>query len=215
MRKIIFFDLDGTILDGISSENAFILYLLRNKYLRFKQHLASITFIFKWIFKFRLEVLLQNKAYLTGFKVEEIEKIAHDFVVNNLFGKIRASLKELITLHQKRGDFLVLLTGAPEFIARIFARHLGFDQVCATKLSTRGEIFTNAPPLQHPFAKRKLALAKMVCAEYETTLAMSTAYGNSINDYHLLEKVGTPIAVTPDFRLKKLAKRNKWPILGD
>ncbi len=45
-------------------------------------------------------------------------------------------------------------------------------------------------------------------------LARSYAYSDSITDVHMLEVVGHPHAVNPDFRLAREARRRQWPILS-
>jgi phosphoserine phosphatase len=38
-------------------------------------------------------------------------------------------------------------------------------------------------------------------------------HSDSIYDLPLLEEVGEPVAVNPDFRLRRIAARRGWPII--
>jgi phosphoserine phosphatase len=38
-------------------------------------------------------------------------------------------------------------------------------------------------------------------------------YSDSIYDLPLLEAIGHPVAVNPDFRLRRIAARRGWPII--
>jgi HAD superfamily hydrolase (TIGR01490 family) len=213
MKKIVFFDLDGTILSGISSENAFFLHLLKHGYLGIKQFLSAFLFILKWLPKYKLKVFIKNKAYLTGLKVDQISALGKKFVIQKLQDKIRPALEKRILMHQKAGDLIVLLTGTHEFLANIFAQYLNIDQVEATKCTCCHNRFTNLPPEKHPFSTEKLRIAEKLCQTNHILLKNCCAYGNSINDAALLKQVGQPIAVHPDWRLQKIAKKQGWEIL--
>jgi phosphoserine phosphatase len=57
----------------------------------------------------------------------------------------------------------------------------------------------------------KVVWAERFAAEYDVDLAASTFYTDSISDLPLLERVGQPVAVNPDLRLRRLARRRGWP----
>jgi phosphoserine phosphatase len=44
-------------------------------------------------------------------------------------------------------------------------------------------------------------------------LSASYFYTDSITDLPLLERVGHPVAVNPDPRLRRLARKRCWPIV--
>lgn len=214
MKKIVFFDLDGTILSGMSSENAFFLYLLRHGYIGIKQFLSALLFTLKWLSKYKLEVFIKNKAYLTGLPVDQISALGKKFVIQKLRNKIRPVLEKRILMHQKTGDIVVLLTGTHEFLANVLAQYLNIDQVEATKCTCCDNRFTNLPPEKHPFSTEKLHIAERICKNHGIPIKNCFAYGNSINDAVLLEQVGYPIAVYPDRRLQKIAKKEGWEIIA-
>jgi phosphoserine phosphatase len=51
-----------------------------------------------------------------------------------------------------------------------------------------------------------------MAAEHGVDLADRHAYGDSLADFPLLEIVGHPHAVNPDFRLSREARRRRWPV---
>ena len=85
--------------------------------------------------------------------------------------------------------------------------------MAASEYNTKNGIFTALPPNQHLFKREKLTAAKKLCDQYRLQLSDCVAYGNSFNDRFLLEAVHVAIAVTPDRRLGRLAKRQHWDIL--
>jgi alcohol-forming fatty acyl-CoA reductase len=66
------------------------------------------------------------------------------------------------------------------------------------------------PPLS---ADGRASLAARLAAEHDVDLADCHAYGDSVSDLPLLELVGHPVAVNPDFRLAREARRRHWTTL--
>ena len=115
-----------------------------------------------------------------------------------------------IRAHRRRGDRVVLMTGALDFLVDSL-RHLG-DELIAARLVERTGRFTGElaePPLT---ADGRASLAARLAAEHGLDLADCHAYGDSIADLPLLELVGHPHAINPDFRLAREARRRGWPV---
>ena len=213
MKKLVLFDLDGTIINNPSSENSYILWLMRTGRLGIKQYFFATKFIFKWIWRFKMQVFVKNKSYLSRLSVNKITQEAQHFTQTYLLSRIRPNIEKLIEQHRANGDIIVLLTGAPEPIAKKFAAHLNITEIASTLLSHENGIFTCLPPKQHPYGYEKLTLAQQICTKHNISIKDAVAYANSIHDQFLLNAVGTPIAVTPDRRLRKIAENKKWEII--
>jgi len=213
MKKLVFFDLDGTILEGFSSENLFALYLLKHGHIRLKQLIVSILCVIKAFPKFKHHAFIKNKAYLYGLSTKKINILAKRFVKRHLLRRIRPKLKHRIEKHRQNGDRLILLTGSPDFLANELAKDLHMDEVLATKCHKKLGKFTYLSPIQQPYAKEKFKLAIKICKREGVDLKDCVAYGNSINDRFILEAVGQPVAVTPHKRLLKIAKKKNWEII--
>ena len=67
--KLVLADLDGTLLKDASAERLFIMDLFKQGLLKGPQIRASSMFMFRWLNRFRKEVLKKNKAYLAGLPV--------------------------------------------------------------------------------------------------------------------------------------------------
>ena len=65
------------------------------------------------------------------------------------------------------------------------------------------------PPLT---ADGRASLTARLAADHGVDLAHCHAYGDSLADLPLLELVGHPHAINPDFRLSREARRRRWPI---
>ena len=115
-----------------------------------------------------------------------------------------------VRAHRRRGDRVVLMTGALDFLVDSLA-HLG-DELIAARLVERTGRFTGElaePPLT---ADGRASHAARLAAEHGLDLGDCHAYGDSIADLPLLELVGHPHAINPDFRLAREARRRGWPV---
>jgi HAD superfamily hydrolase (TIGR01490 family) len=115
-----------------------------------------------------------------------------------------------IRQHRRRGDRVILVTGALDFLVDPL-RHLG-DELIAARLVERTGRFTGElaePPLT---ADGRASLAARLAADHGVDLADCHAYGDSLSDLPLLELVGHPHAINPDFRLSREARRRRWPV---
>jgi alcohol-forming fatty acyl-CoA reductase len=115
-----------------------------------------------------------------------------------------------IRAHRRRGDRVVLVTGTLDFLVEPL-RHLG-DELVAAQLVERLGRFTGElaePPLT---ADGRASLAARLAADHGLDLADCHAYADSVADLPLLELVGHPHPINPDFRLAREARRRGWPV---
>jgi fatty acyl-CoA reductase len=106
---------------------------------------------------------------------------------------------------------VVFVTGALDFLVEPL-RHLADELVAARLVEQRGA-FTGElaePPLS---ADGRASLVARIAADHGIELAACHAYGDSVSDLPMLEAVGHPYAVNPDFRLAREARRRRWPVL--
>lgn len=206
-------DLDGTLIDAPSSERRFIAELTRKGVLGPAQWWAAGAFLLCHGARFGRNVTRKNKAYLAGLHCERIEALGAEFVVRVLIPALRPFMLEQLQRHLSADDKVVLLTGAPDFLAAPLAQHLGLAACCATVCHRRGDHFTAQPPVCHPFAWDKRRLGEVLCAREGYALEDCTAYADARHDLPLLEVVGRPIAVTPDRDLAQAAVNRGWETL--
>lgn len=211
---LVFFDLDGTLIKGLSSEKRFFVFLLRGRILRLRQLAAFLIFTLRWFTHLRKDVWKKNKAYLTGLRLNKIQHFAEQFVAQAFLPNLRPVAKRRLENHLAQGDIVVLLTGTPDFIAWPIAKQLGITHIAATVCNTKNGCFTSSPPGIHPLGAAKLQIAEQMCRNFNTTLAKCTAYANSASDIALLASMSQPVAVYPDSKLRQIAKRRGWEIIG-
>lgn len=211
-----FFDVDNTLIKGAS-----ILLLarglVRRKFFTFRE---IADFAWKQV-KFRLggenqgdidEGREQALALVKGHRASELTELAEDIWAKSISERIFPGTKELADMHLQAGHQVWLVTAAPVQLAQIIARELGFTGALGTVAEVKDDVFTGRMigDMLHGPGKRHAVVA---LSSYEgLDLERCTAYSDSVNDVPMLSMVGTAVAVNPDSRLRKVAKRNGWEI---
>ncbi|MGI8803077.1 MAG: HAD-IB family hydrolase [Solirubrobacteraceae bacterium] len=146
-----------------------------------------------------------------GLPAGELRDHAGAALSDFILPRLRHDAVRRIRAHRARGDRVILVTGALDFLVEPL-RHLA-DELIAARLTERRGAFTGElaePPLS---GDGRASLAARLAAEHDVDLAACHAYGDSISDLPLLELVGHPHAINPDFRLAREARRRRWPVL--
>jgi HAD superfamily hydrolase (TIGR01490 family) len=113
--------------------------------------------------------------------------------------------------HRRAGHTVVLATGSTVYAARPVAAGVGIEHVLSSELEVVGGAFTGKPSALC-FGRHKVALAEQWAATHGIDLSRSYFYSDSYNDLPMLARVGTAIAVNPDARLRRHAKKHGWAI---
>jgi fatty acyl-CoA reductase len=166
-----------------------------------------------WIMEDRRSRTAFNRNFYRLYKdlpARELRAQAAEALPDFIQPRIQHEAIRRIREHKRRGDRVILITGALDFLVEPL-RHLG-DELIAARLVERVGRFTGElaePPLT---ADGRASLAARLAADHDVDLAHCYAYGDSLADLPLLELVGHPHAINPDFRLSREARRRRWPI---
>ena len=114
--------------------------------------------------------------------------------------------------HRAAGHLVVLATGSTVYAARPVAAGANIDHVLATELEVDATGAFTGKPRTLCFGHHKVALAETWAARNSVDLGRSYFYSDSYNDLPMLQRVGTAIAVNPDTRLRRHAKRRGWSV---
>jgi HAD superfamily hydrolase (TIGR01490 family) len=115
--------------------------------------------------------------------------------------------------HKAQGHVVAIVSGSTQYAVGPLTDHLGIpgQYVCTHIESNDGRLTGRVvPPVC--FGEGKVVWAERFAAEHDLDLAASYFYTDSISDLPLLERVGQPVAVNPDPRLRRLAGKRGWPI---
>ena len=208
MRSCAIFDLDGTIINN-SSEQVFLKYLLEGGELPLRN-------LSQWLFDFiRRRDLRQakaNKVYLKGLDYQYICNLAQICFKERLVDRISPKVFDLIEFHRAEGRAIVILSGSLELLVRLFYEHLKADLMVGYTLEVVDGAITGHCAGLNPYGENKAKLVQELAEAHNFDLSESYAYGNHHSDAHKLKRVGHPVAVNPDRKLRAIAAANDWQI---
>lgn len=212
--RLALFDIDGTLVPGRGSEPRFAAHLWRHRRLGPRQLGGYAWYLLRYLPRYRRHILQKNKAYLAGLAVDDVCAWAEDFVAAELWPALYAPAVARLRAHVEAGDYVVLLSGTPDFIAAPLARALRVRDSCGALCAAAGGVFLAKPPLRHPYGPDKIVAAREIAARTGLPLARAIAYGDSINDAPLFRAVGDSVVVMPDRRLRAAARDEDWELMG-
>jgi HAD superfamily hydrolase (TIGR01490 family) len=166
-----------------------------------------------WIMEDRRSRTAFNRNFYRLYKdlpARELRAQAKEALPDFIQPRIQNEAIRRIREHKRRGDKVILVTGALDFLVESLS-HLG-DELIAARLVERVGRFTGElaePPLT---ADGRASLTARLAADHNVDLADCHAYGDSLGDLPMLELVGHPHAINPDFRLSREARRRRWPV---
>ncbi len=208
-----FFDVDHT-LTRHSTGARYIAMAMRKGLLPLR-----LLFIVPWYsFTYRLGIFkLKEYAdgfpYLQGLTRETLEALAAECFENRLKTDLFPQAEALVREKRAAGRRVVLATSSLDFIVKPLADYLGVTDLIATSLEFRDGICTGmvrGAPLFRAEKRKKVLQYIMKSGEQ---LSDCSFYSDSIYDLPLLEEVGEPVAVNPDFRLMRIARARAWRIM--
>ena len=208
MRTCAIFDLDGTIIDQ-SSERVFFNYLLANGEIPLSNLLSWTVYFIKTR---NLRESKANKVYLRGLNYQHICDMAQLCVDERLINRISPRVFERIGFHQAEGQTVIILSGSLEILIRLFHEYLKTDLMIGNVLQVVNGYVTGHRLGLNCYGENKAIMVQQLAKEHGFDLSQSYAYGNHYSDAHKLQLVGHPVAVNPDWKLRRIAAANGWRI---
>ncbi len=205
-RVAAIFDVDQTLVQG-NTERLFFRYLIRQGLLTMAQALHFLGSL-AWNPQDRF----LDKRYLEGMEVEEVTRLARQCYQKEISPRVSMQGLSCVLEHQAQGHAVALLTGSLSFLLLSLKEEMGADWLIATEVGRENGKFTGEIAGLHPRGRNKLLLLEDLSRTHGLDLSRSFAYGDHIQDLHIFRQIGHPVAVNPSWRLKRLARRNRWPI---
>ena len=208
-----FFDVDHT-LTRRSSGTRFVALAMRRRlapvHLLFVMPWYSMTYKLGF---FRLRRYDDGFPFLRGISRAALEEIARDSFETYLKGDLFEGAVTLVRQRQSEGRRVVLATSSLDFIVAPLAAHLGVRDILATSLEFRDGACTGRVLGAPMFRREKSEKVIAFLSAEGVTPEDCSFYSDSIYDLPLLERIGHPVAVNPDFRLRRIALRKGWQVI--
>ncbi len=209
-----FFDLDGTL----TVENTGRLWFRRERAEGRLQLTKAMEAGF-WMGLYGVGLMRADLALgravgmLTGVEEEALRARIATFYEEEVAGIYAPGGLEAIRRHQEAGDAVVLLTAASTYLALNVQQALGLDDALALRFEVGPDgRFTGKLAQPVCYGPGKLDIAKAWAEERGIALSDCAFYTDSISDLPMMEAVGMPVAVRPDPRLSRVARRRGWPV---
>jgi HAD superfamily hydrolase (TIGR01490 family) len=208
-----FFDVDHTVL-SVSSARQWVRYLRRSGRMT-----RTLWWTFLWLaLRYYLGLLefpranARLMAMIAGADEGAFREETRRWFEEWVQPYIAPGAVERIQAHRRRGHRVVLISAATEYVVRPLAETLSIADYLYTRLEVVDGRLTGRvvePPCYGP---GKVYWAERYATERGSDLSRSYFYTDSYTDLPLLLRVGYPVAVNPDPRLRRLARRRGWSI---
>ena len=213
-RRAALFDMDRTL---VSRQTASL-------YVGYQRELGRATWLDSlrvggWLLKYALGrldapgVAEKVLARFSGTEESAFALACEDWFGRYVLEHVSPVGRAAVERHREAGDILVIVTAAVVYAARPLGKELDIEHVVASEIVVERGKLTARP--RHPlcYGEGKVSRTLELADKLEFSLSESTFYTDSATDLPLLERVGSPVAVNPDVRLRWIAARRGWPIV--
>jgi len=206
------FDMDYTVLDNSSG-------LLYVKYLRQQKRIGRrvLLRIAWWTLLYKVSAIDVNSAvpkmlsYAEHQSASRLMAESYVWFDEMLKEHIAPRAVDRIDFHRQQGHRVVLISASTQFAVQPVAEYLHLDFLC-TQLIDRNDELTGQVVDPPCYGAGKVVWAQRYAEAHGAALRDAYFYTDSHSDRPLLDVVGHPIAVNPEARLKRLARKRGWPI---
>lgn len=213
LKPLAIFDLDRTLLEGDNE-------LIWSEFLA-SRNLVGPEFIDKFN-QFHLEYdkgTIIYSAYvkhllkpIIGFSNQKLQMLLGTYI-EILRPLIRPRLIQRVEHHRFEGCAILLATSTNSILAEPIARMLEIDNLVCTVAEIINEVPTGNFVGLPAFRQGKVTKVKNWIKKHPITLEGSWCYSDSYNDLPIMQLVQTPVAVSPDNKLRIISQENGWQIM--
>ncbi len=149
---------------------------------------------------------------VTGMRQTELQAINAE-VLPRLLARLRPEARRLLDRHRRAGRDTFIVSAAPQEIVEPLAHSLGMTSGIGTRSAVEDGV--NTGELVGPFCsgEAKVDAIKELARWNGYELDQCYAYSDTASDLPMLEAVGHPVAVNPDTRLERHARRHGGPVV--
>ncbi len=212
---IAFFDMDLTLI-GVNSAQLWAMHLWRTGGLSTSQLMRS----FGWLARYKMALIdIEQVTSMAsrhvagqpeGLMIRQMRRWYEAEVRQHILPHMAAQVKS----HQARGHHTVLLTASSPYLSAPLSEELALDDYICTRFEVdAGGCLTGELVRPLCYGQGKVTLAQRWAKERGLSLELAYFYTDSYTDLPMLQRVGRPVVVNPDPRLKRHARRHGIPTL--
>lgn len=212
-EKIAFFDVDHTLLKRASAE-----YFLREAWRRKVVPLRLILAIPALYFRYRFQDVRWDTwdspvPGIAGISDSTLHEIAASSFNKRYLPALFPAMEQQIEKLREEGTRIWLATSSVDIIVKPLAEYFEVDGLIASSLEFHNGRSTGRFAGKPVFGPEKLNRVRALASSRGVDLSCCSFFSDSIHDLPLLEAAGTPVAVNPDFKLARIAKKRGWQIV--
>ena len=155
---------------------------------------------------------VEGMSLLQGLPVATMQEILGEAMESVLRPLLFAEPLELLERHRAAGERAYIVSASLHEIVEHVADDLGFDGAIGSTCEIVDGVYTGVS-LRACYGEHKADAVRELAANEQISLSESTGYSDSYSDLAFLDVVGTPVAINPDRRLRRVADRRGWRIL--
>lgn len=206
------FDVDRTLLPRTSTEQQFMLYLLRRRQIGLGDVARAVVDVGRRYRELRKRGYFEYHGYLAGRRETDVAEWARECFTRQVLPRVSRAGEARLAEHRAAGHLTILLSGSIVPLVRLLGEHLAVDYVVATELESEGGIYTGRLVGKHVAAEQKAHLVVELAARHGFDLGQSYCYADHRSDLAMLEQFGNPRPTNPDRALLRVALERGWKV---
>lgn len=207
------FDLDHTLIDT-DSDHAWGEFLVEKKVVDPASFKKANDYFYEQYCRGELdleEYLAFSLKPLADNDAETMHQLREEFVETRICSLIKSKVPELLEKHRSQGHTLLVITATNEFVVNPIIDAIGIKERLAINVEMIDGRYTGNYTGIPTFREGKITrFLEWMKENPGHSLEDSWFYSDSMNDLPLLEKVGNPVAVDADDKLKAIAQERGW-----
>lgn len=214
-RVGVFFDLDGTLVDGFTATAH-----AGDRIRRRQAGVGEVLGVVEAAVRYRLRrmqferLVVRAAGYLRGESLADLDVLGERLFVERVASWVYPHMRAVVRAHQDRGHTVVMSSSALTIHAEPVARFLGIEHVVCNHFAVddRGRLTGDIvrPVVWGP---QKAVAVEDFCVARGIRLDDSWFYADGDEDRALMQLVGHPRPVNPRPALQAAARRRGWPTL--
>lgn len=149
---------------------------------------------------------------VAGVRVDDLVGLNTD-IVPKLMDRVRPEARQLLDMHRHAGRATYIVSASPVELVDPLAGALGMTGGIGTVSEIVDGAYTGRLTGPFCYGDGKVEAITELARWEGLDLGQCYAYSDSASDLPMLESVGHPVAVNPDARLERIARRRGWPIV--
>lgn len=205
------FDLDNTLLPGISAERLFVSFLITKRLLGTRAAAATFLMLLRYLRYGPARALRTHRPYLRGWEVARLRQLGEEAVATVIAPRLSPKGVGRMAEHVRAGHRTAIVSGSLPFLLGPLGRRLGAHVVIGSPLACEGSRYTGNLVGEHTYGLEKVVVTQRLARDERLDLARSYGYADHHSDAMFLALFGRPTCVNPTARLERIARARGWP----